>query len=284
MLRNRFAWFARSIFVLQFAFGTAAQAQTETATAGLSSATEDKTQDAPADPTGTWQWEYSNNDNTIEFEVKLNWDGKKLNGKYTAFDETTDIENAKLEKDQLSFVTKREFNGNEIVATFNGSVKPDDIEGTVEVDFGNGSQEFDWHAQRAVETDDVLGVWELKIETPNGLIEPKLTLTKDGEKLKGAYESRFGAREPKDLTLKENTLTWEISGEREGVQFKVIYSGKPRGNAIEGTSEFDFDGNTGTLEFTGKRTPPEEKEKPAAEAKSSIEPVTEGTAAETENS
>jgi hypothetical protein len=105
------------------------------------------------------------------------------------------------------------------------------------------------------------------LEGPNGTIEPQLTLTKDGEKLGGKYVSPFGEREPKNVTLKDNKLSWEISGERDGAQFKVVYTGTPRGNKIDGNAEFDFDGNTGSMEFTGKRTPPEDQEKPAAEAK-----------------
>jgi hypothetical protein len=269
MIRVRFAWLALSVLGLLLAPLHVACAQTETATTTDNA---DKKPAAATDPTGTWKWEYTISDNDVDFQVKLAWDGKKLTGKYTAFDDTTDIEEAKLEKDQLSFVTRRDFDGNEIVARFSGKVEPDDITGTVAVEFaGNDPQEFDWHAERAVEIDDVLGIWQLKVETANGLIEPRLTLTKEGDKLNGAYVSRFGEREAKHVSLKENTLTWEISGEREGIQFKVVYSGKPRGNAIEGTSEFDFDGTTGTLEFTGTRTPPEEKEKPEAAAKSATD-------------
>jgi hypothetical protein len=238
------------------------QAATEAAPAA------EKKEAEPADPTGTWKWDVEFGDNTAEFKLKLNWDGKKLTGKYTAFDNTTDIQEAKLEKDQLSFVDKREFNGNEVVAEFKGKVKPDDIEGTVTVDFGgNGPQDFDWTPKRAVEIDDVLGKWELSLEGPNGTIEPELTLTKDGEKLTGNYVSPFGERVPKSVTLKDNKLIFDVSAERDGVQFKVVYTGTPRGNNIEGEAEFDFDGNAGTMEFTGKRTPPEEKEKAAADAK-----------------
>ena len=125
--------------------------------------------------------------------------------------------------------------------------------------------------KRAVEIDDVVGTWDLSLEGPNGTIEPQLTLTKDGEKLSGKYVSPFGEREPKNVTLKDNKLSWEISGERDGAQFKVVYTGMPRGNKIEGDAEFDFDGNAGSMEFTGKRTPPEEKEKSAAEAKPAAE-------------
>ncbi len=121
------------------------------------------------------------------------------------------------------------------------------------------------------EIDDVVGTWDLSLEGPNGTIEPQLTLSKNGEKLSGKYVSPFGEREPKNVTLKDNKLSWEISGDADGAQFKVVYAGTPRGNKIEGNAEFDFDGNTGSMEFTGKRTPPEEKEKAAAEAKPAAE-------------
>ncbi len=125
----------------EFAYG---QNATSTATEA------EKKEAAPVDPTGTWKWEVELNGNTAEFTLKLNWDGKKLTGKYTAFDNTTDIEATKLEKDQLSFVDKREFNGNEVVAEFDGTLKADDIEGTVTVDFGGDEpREFDWNPKRA---------------------------------------------------------------------------------------------------------------------------------------
>jgi hypothetical protein len=246
---------------MEFAWG---QTETEVAT------TAEKKEAAPADPTGTWKWEVEFGENSAEFKLKLNWDGKKLTGKYTAFDNTTEIEQARLEKDQISFVDKREFNGNEVVAEFKGKVKPDDIEGTVTVDFGGqGPQDFDWNPERAVEIDDVVGTWDLRVETANGVVEPKLIVTKDGDKLKGKSISQvFGELEAKNLTLKDNELSWEISGSNGGFDISVKYKGKPRGNTIEGTNEFSVgDGDSGTMKFTGKRTPPEGKEKSAAEAK-----------------
>jgi hypothetical protein len=251
--------------LLMLVAGTASMEFVCGQTATVAAPAAEKQEAAPADPTGTWKWDAELGGNTVEFKLKLNWDGKKLTGKYTAFDNTTDIEQAKLEKDQLSFVDKREFNGNEVVAEFKGKVNPDDIEGTVTVDFGGqGPQEFDWAPKRAVEADDVVGTWELSLEGPNGTIEPQLTLTKDGEKLSGKYVSPFGERVPKSVTLKDNKLVFDVSGERDGAQFKVIYTGTPRGNKIEGEAEFDFGGNAGTMEFTGERTPPEEKEAAAA--------------------
>jgi hypothetical protein len=211
------------------------------------------------DPTGSWKWDYTFNDNKAEFTLKLNWDGKQLTGKYTAFDTTTDIDQGELEKDDISFVAHREFNGNKIDVGFKGKVAPDTIDGKVNVDFGQGPQDFDWHAKRFVDVNDVLGTWELRLETPNGVIEPKITITSDKDGLHGRYVSPFGEREAKNVELKDGQLSWEISGERDGNQFNAVYRGKPQGDSIKGTNEFDFNGNSATIDFTGKRTPPEEK-------------------------
>lgn len=231
---------------------------------------QESSKEATADPSGTWKWQYQFGDNKMDAKLKLDWDGKKVTGKYTAREATSEIRDAKLEKDQLSFTTLRDINGNEFEIAFNGQVKPDEIVGKVALDFGQ-AQEFDWNAKRAVEADDVVGEWILRLDTPNGVVEPKLTIMK-GEKdaLKGNYVSVFGEREPKNLTLKDNQLSWEISSnDNDQFDFKIVYKGQPRGNKIEGENEFEFGDNTGTMKFTGKRTPPEEKKKDRpAEAKS----------------
>jgi hypothetical protein len=276
MFRTRIAWLIPLLLSIQFVLCSVACAQEERDSAAAVAAGESNK--ASVDPTGTWRFEYKFNDNAVapvEGKLKLNWDGKNLTGKYTAFDRTSDIEEAELENDQLSFISKREFNGNEFVVSFDGKLKPDDIEGTVSFDFGDGEQEFDWNPKRVVEMDDVLGTWQLRVETANGIVEPRLTIVKEGKKLKGKSVSQvFGELEAKNLTLKDNTLSWEITGTTGGVEISVNYKGKPRGNTIEGENEFTAAGNSGTMKFTGKRTPPEEKEKPEREAKPGDEAAT----------
>ncbi len=231
---------------------------------------------APVDPTGSWKWEYSFNDNPAEFLLDLNWDGKQLTGKYTAFDNTTDIEEATFEDNKLAFVSKREFNGNAFTVHFSGDAEANDIVGTVGIDFGDGLRKFDWHANRAVDAGGLLGTWKLRLETPQGVIEPELTLTQKGDELQGRYSSVFGERDAKDVEFKDGELTWRIeSGDDDEFDFEVKYRGKPDGNKITGSCDFDFGGNTGTMEFSGERTPPEEKV--AKEAKD--EPVKESSEA-----
>lgn len=238
-----------------------AAAQTEDAGQTPPASSESKLQPV-ADPAGTWRWEYNFNGNRVEGRLHLDWDDKQLVGNYTAYDRKSDIEQAELEKDQLSFVTKREFNGNQFVVTFSGQVKSDDIAGKVAIDFGgNRAQEFEWNPKRVVELDDVLGTWELRVETPGGIVEPQLTISKDGDKLRGKSVSNvLGERDAKNIGLKGNELSWDIAGEANGESIKIHYKGKPRGNAIEGTLEFDFNGQKSTRKFTGKRTPAKDEQ------------------------
>jgi hypothetical protein len=254
-------------------------------------AQDDAAKVTPTDPTGTWKWNRTFNENDVEFTLKLNWDGKELTGKYSAFNNTSDIERAKFEKDQISFVAQREFNGNQFEVKFDGKVEPDDITGKISLDFGDTPQEFEWNAKRSIEPDDVVGVWDLQLEAPDGnVITPKLTITKsDDGKLQGRSVSEMGEFDAKNIEVKDGALTWEISREQDGRTFKVVYKGKPRGNTIEGENEFEFDGNKGTMKFTGKRTPPDEtkKDKPADKqdeaTNSDAAPAQSGAASSQEN-
>jgi hypothetical protein len=231
------------------------------------------------DPTGAWRWEYRFNDNEpAEFSLKLKWDGKELTGKYTAFDATTDIEEGKVEDGKLSFISKRTLNNNEFTVHFQGKAEADDIVGTVAVDFGEGPREFDWHAERTVDVDGILGSWKLNLETPQGVIQPVITIKEEKGKLTGHYVSPFGEREAKELTFKAGELAWRIESEDDDdLQFEVEYRGKIDGDKISGSTEYDFDGNAGSMEFTGERTPPE----PKAESKSESAPETEAAQTDT---
>ena len=91
--------------------------------------------------------------------------------------------------------------------------------------------------------------------------EPRIRFTKEGDKVKGAYVGpRDDEREATNIKVEDNKLTFEISGENDGNTFKVVYTGKPRGDSIKGTVDYDFNGNTGTVDFIGKRTREKEKQ------------------------
>ena len=90
-----------------------------------------------------------------------------------------------------------------------------------------------------------------------------IKFTKQDGKLKGVLTGRNRDREVKKIEIKDNQLTFEISGENDGNQWSVTYKAKPRGNSVKGTIDYDFGGNSGTIDFEGKRLPEKEKQEGA---------------------
>jgi hypothetical protein len=212
------------------------------------------------DPSGTWKWERTFNDNTREFVLWLRMDGDTVTGTYKGRREVVKIDDVKMDGDMLSFQYKRETGDFRFTANYSGKVSEDTIKGTIAFSSDRGNREFDWEAERSTELVDVLGKWQFKIETQNGVREPSVTFSQEGGKIKGAYVSRFGEREAKSINVNDNKLTFEISGENDGNEFKVVYTGKPRGDSIMGTVDYDFNENTGSIDFTGKLLREKEKE------------------------
>ena len=213
------------------------------------------------DPSGTWKWERTFNDITRTSVLRLKMDGDKVTGTYKGRRDEVKITDAKMDGDMLSFQYKRETGDFRFTAKYLGKVSEDTIKGTIEFSSDRGDREFDWEAKRSTELADVLGKWKFKIETRNGnVLEPSIRFTKEGGKVKGAYVGpRDDEREATNIKVEDNKLTFEITGENDGNAFKVVYTGKPRGDSIMGTIDYDFNGNTGTVDFEGKRLREEEK-------------------------
>jgi len=217
-----------------------------------------------ADPSGTWKWERTFGERKVQFTLQLKLKDGKLTGTYASTRAKTEIKQGKVDGDKLSFQVDRQFNDRKFTIKFNGKVSDDSIKGKGSFSTGDETREFDWEAKRSVAPADVVGTWKFRVVLPNGdVVEPSLKLVQKDKALSGVYTSRIGDIEAKNIAIKGGQLTFGISGENDGNQWKVTYKGKPRGNSIKGTIDYDFGGNTGTVDFAGKRA----AEKKAKEAK-----------------
>ncbi len=206
--------------------------------------------DDKPEPSGTWRWERKLQERTLQSTLKLKLVDGKLIGTYHGLGEEVAIESAKLDGDKLSFEVTREFNDQKFKIRFRGQIKGDKISGNVTV----GDRELEWKASRSLLIADLIGTWQFKIETPNGqTITPSLKLSKKDDKLVGVYTSRFGEIEATEIQTKGTQLSFKIAGERDGNKFSVVYTGKPEGDAIKGTIDYEFGDQTGSIEFDGKR-------------------------------
>jgi hypothetical protein len=105
--------------------------------------------DKKADPTGTWKWSQAGqNGQTRESTLKLKLDGDKLTGKMAGRNGDTDIEDAKIKGDEISFKVVREVNGNKMTSKYNGKISGDSIKGKIETERDGNSRSRDWEAKR----------------------------------------------------------------------------------------------------------------------------------------
>jgi hypothetical protein len=210
--------------------------------------------DEKADPTGTWVWTRELEGQTNRSVLKLSYKDGKLTGTYHRSGQTVPISNGKFEKGEVSFEAEGTFNEQKIHARFRGKLVKDEINGNIDIVIEDNSLPLPWTAKRGADLDDVVGTWKLKLEGSNsGPIESTLKVSADGENLKATYTGRFGEKPAQELKLRGTELSWQIAADRDGRKFKGVYKAKLDGDAIKGNLEYDLDGNTGTMEFTGER-------------------------------
>ena len=105
--------------------------------------------DKKADPNGTWKWSFTGqNGQSRETTLKLKLDGDKLTGKISGRGGETDIEEAKLKGEDISFQVSREFNGNKVTIKYTGKISGDTIKGKTETERDGQARSRDWEAKR----------------------------------------------------------------------------------------------------------------------------------------
>jgi hypothetical protein len=80
-----------------------------------------------ADVTGKWKITFEMNGQTRESTLTLKADGSKLTGKMESQRGASDIQDGKIDGDNISFTVVRNFNGNEMRQQYKGTVKGDEI-------------------------------------------------------------------------------------------------------------------------------------------------------------
>lgn len=102
-------------------------------------------------PTGKWSWTSPGRDGATRTNtMTLKLDGEKLTGTVAGRQQDTEIGDAKLTGEEISFTVTREFQGNKIVQKFKGKVTSDKIVGKVESNRDGETTSRDWEAKKEV--------------------------------------------------------------------------------------------------------------------------------------
>jgi len=208
------------------------------------------------DPSGTWRWEYELNGETLKDSVQINLaKDNKVVGVYRGRSEKpVEIRDGKIKGETLTFNLTLDYQGNPLKIAFKGNVKNDDIDGNVVIATSEGDREYPWTPKRSVRLEDVVGHWQLKIETDNNTLEPTLDVAREGDKYKGRYKS--GDRidvEVTNLKVEDNQLLFSIAAEVDGSKIKGDFKGRPYGDKIKGSIAYELGDRSGDIDFTGTR-------------------------------
>jgi hypothetical protein len=112
-----------------------------------------RAEDAKTDPTGTWTWTIERNGQSRTTTLKLKMAEGKLTGKISGRGGETDIEDAKVKGDEVTFSVTREFNGNKMTQKYSGKLKDNSIKGKIEFERDGQTQSRDWEAKREEKKD-----------------------------------------------------------------------------------------------------------------------------------
>ena len=116
---------------------------------------------------------------------------------------------------------------------------------------------------------DPIGNWTWTSPGGNGgEVKSKLDLKKEGEKLAGKVEATLPDDQiitsaVEEITVKDDEIAFKLTPEFNGAKLILKYKGKIEGDTIKGTIEYDFGGQTGSVEWNATRA----KAKPAAQPK-----------------
>ena len=224
----------------------------------------EKKKKANHNPAGTWVWESEVGGTFLDNKLTIYWRNKELTGEFSNDVADLEIENGKFDGETFSFTLEFDAEGTEVLVEFSGVADGDKMTGTSKVDLGGEELDLPVAADRKTGKRDVLGDWNMTIELDSGeAFEPVVTLKLEKGKLAGTYADDIaGTHELKDVSLKNNVLTFSIGGEAEGdgTPFSAKFTGKPRGDRIRGKAEVEIAGTELAAKIRGKRIVEDEEE------------------------
>lgn len=188
------------------------------------------------DPTGTWRWETNSNGETIGHSLSLSKHGKdEVVGVYNGMlDEVKSVKGS-MKGNKLSLFFEVDTDEYSFEAEYDVTLEGDRGVGKIMISSDQGEMELPWDAKRTVELADFVGIWNLAIETDEGIAKPKLVVEKVGNLFRAELESdRLRDAVVSELKADGSVVTFKIKGKIDGVDCVANCTIRPRGDALSG--------------------------------------------------
>lgn len=102
---------------------------------------------------------------------------------------------------------------------------------------------------KAAPVPDVVGVWNLVLETPMGTQEPTFTVTQSEGMLMGMFSSPQGELEIPSIVEADNAVSFDMTIEAAGQEMELKFTGTVEGDNLTGSFSSPF----GDMPVTGTR-------------------------------
>ena len=101
---------------------------------------------------------------------------------------------------------------------------------------------------------DATGTWKWTVERDGNTIETTLKLKQDGEKLTGTIRGRQGGETAiEEGKVKDDAVSFKVTREFGGNKVVMTYQGKLSGDAIQGQTKWEREGQEHSREWEAKR-------------------------------
>jgi len=210
--------------------------------------------DETSSATGTWRWTFAMPDGSVvEPRVKLKQEGETLTGT-TRFREGAEIaiSGGSVHGNEVSFMVRRERNGQKVTTVYQGIRSGDRIKGTIQTDWAGEKQIYPWQARRS--SRDPAGVWGWKLANRRGdTNEFKLELKHEGEKLTGTFTAFGVDTEIEDGEFKEGEISFSVARESGDDVIISNYRGKIAADGIRGRVQISGGERDRNIEWQASR-------------------------------
>ena len=100
---------------------------------------------------------------------------------------------------------------------------------------------------------DIVGTWNLLLETPMGNQEPTFTVTQTETGLAGMFASPQGELEVPTVTDTDGQITFDMNIEAAGQEMELKFTGTVEGDSLKGSFSSPF----GDMPVSGTPRPPD---------------------------
>ena len=144
---------------------------------------------------------------------------------------------------------------NTLTINFVAKLSGDKMHGTAKIATPSGVREFPFEGQRLkTPTVNAAGIWKLHIVLKEGpVFDPTVKLSEAGNALKGVYVGEQSETSVSNALVFGEEMTFDVARDRDGKKYRLHFQGKVKADALSGTVDYDFDGMTGYVSFTGER-------------------------------